>query len=230
MNRPEIVANFALTIDGKISTRSHTPSLFTSPADKARLQEIRASADAVLAGRGTVAADSMSMGLSRADLRTRRVAAGKSPVPIRVILSNRGRLDPGWKVFRYTQSPLVVFSTTRMPAATRRAIAPHGELFLFEAEAVPLAAALRVLRADYDIRRLVCEGGAMLFHSLIDADLVDEIYVTLAPVIFGGRNAPTVTGLPGPFFTSPREFRVVSQEVVGDECYLHFRRRRKSRD
>ena len=59
---------------------------------------------------------------------------------------------------------------------------------------------------------------------------VDEIFVTLAPVVFGGRKAPTMTGLPGPFFTSPREFRVVSQEVAGDECYLHFRRRKKSRD
>ena len=228
-NRPEIIANFALTVDGKISTRSGTPSLFTSPHDKARLQEIRAGADAILAGRGTVAADSMSMGLSRQDLRYQRVASGRSPAPLRVIFSNRGEFDPGWKVFQNRQSPLIIFSTTRMSPSMRQVLAPLCDLYLFSSATVPVSEALRTLYTDYGIRRLVCEGGAMLFRSLAEADLVDEIYATLAPVIFGGRNAPTMTGLPGPFFTSPSAFRVVSHQSVGDECFLHFRRRRGAR-
>lgn len=224
--RPIVVANFAMTVDGKISTRNFSPSLFTSPADKARLQEIRAAADGILVGRGTVAADSMSLGLSRKDLQAQRIAAGKSPAPVRAIISNSGRLDPRWKVFANTQSPLVVFSTTQMKIAARTKVAGLCDLRLFEKPQVPLLAALRVLREEYGVRRLVCEGGAQLFRSLVEADFVDEVYVTLAPLVFGGKRAPTLTGLPGPFLKAPSAFRIVKMEQIGDECFLHFRRRR----
>jgi len=224
--RPLVVANFAMTVDGKISTRSFSPSLFTSPADKARLQEIRAEADGILVGRGTVAADSMSLGLSRKDLQAQRTAAGKSPAPVRAIVSNSGRFDPRWKVFTNTQSPLVVFSTTQMTTASRAKVAGLCDLRLFEKPQVPLLAALRILREEYGVRRLVCEGGAQLFRSLAEADFVDEIYVTLAPFIFGGTGAPTLTGLPGSFLKTPRAFRIAKMEQIGDECFLHFRRRR----
>lgn len=225
MKRPRVVANFAVTADGKISTRRFTPSLFTSPADKRRLQEIRASVDAVLAGRGTVGADTMSMGLSRDDLRRERVACGKPPVPLRVIVSNAGRLDPAWKVFAYKDSPLVVFSTAAMPARVRSELAPLCEVFLFEEKQVPLAAALGILREDFGVRSLVCEGGGTLMRSLLEEDLVDEIHTTIAPVIFGGAKAPTMTGLPGTFLPAPREFRIASFEPRDGECFLHLKRR-----
>ena len=123
VDRPFVVAHFAMTADGKTSTRAFTPALFTSPADKSRLQDIRAEADAIMAGRGTVATDSMSMGLSRVDLRKKREKSGLPPVPLRVIVSNAGKLDPAWKVFKYQDSPLVVFSTQKMPTELRAKVA-----------------------------------------------------------------------------------------------------------
>lgn len=225
MKRPRVLANFAVTVDGKISTRNFTPSLFTSPVDKSRLQEIRASVDAVLAGRGTVAADTMSMGLSREDLREARRICGKAPVPLRVVLSNSGRLDPAWKVFSYRESPLVVFSTTAMPDRIRTRIAPLADLFVFEEDRVPLAAALGILREHFGVRSLVCEGGGTLMRTLLEEDLVDEIHTTIAPVIFGGATAPTMTGQPGSFLPRPCEFRIVSLEAKDGECFLHLRRR-----
>jgi len=222
--RPHICANFAITADGKISTRRFTPALFTSLADKARLQEIRAAADAVMAGAGTVAADTMSLGLSRHDLREARAAKGLPPVPLRVVLSNSGRLDPEWKVFCYAESPLVLFSTRRMPQSRRDRIAPRCDLHLFSGTTVPLEAALGILAGDYGIRRLVCEGGGTLLRSLAEADLVDEFHVTIAPKIFGGAAAPTIAGLPGGFLPAAREFRIIGHRTAGDECFLHLRR------
>ncbi|MFZ4774798.1 MAG: RibD family protein [Terrimicrobiaceae bacterium] len=224
--RPFVLAHFAMTADGKTSTRSFTPSLFTSPADKSRLQEVRAGADAILAGRGTVGADTMSMGLSREDLRQERVSRGQPPVPLRVIVSNSGKLDINWKVFKYKASPLVVFSTRRMPLALRAEIARKAELFLFSGRSVDLPRVLEILRTEFQVKRLVCEGGGTLLRSLATHDLVDGICLTVAPVIFGGRLAPTLTGLPGDFLTPPREFKIVRQSVLDGECFLEFRRKR----
>ena len=212
-----------MTADGKTSTRAFTPR-FTSPSDKARLQEIRAGADAVMAGRGTVATDSTSLGISRRDLREDRVSRGLPPVPLRVIVSNSGRLDPGWKVFRYPASPLVVFSTRRMPERLRSAIARNADLFLFPAPTVDLRNTLEILRAEFGVKRLVCEEAGTLFRALVSLDLVDRICLTVAPVIFGGRLAPTLTGLPGGFLKPPREFKIVRQSVHEGECRLELAR------
>jgi riboflavin-specific deaminase-like protein len=226
-NRPLVVAHFAMTADGKTSTREFTPSQFTSPADKRRLQEIRAGADAVMAGRGTVATDSMSLGLSRHDLRRKREARGLPPVPLRVIISNAGKLDPGWKVFKYSGSPPVVFSTRRMPVRIRAGIAQKAELFLFQGGAVDLRKSLEILRAEFGVKRVICEGGGTLLRSLASLDLVDGICLTIAPVVFGGHQAPTLTGLPGTFLDPSREFEIVRHSVVGGECFLELTRKKR---
>ena len=215
-----------MTADGKISTKKFTPSRFTSPADKERLHLIRAAHDAILVGRGTVAADTMSMGLSRLNLRAERTKKGLPPEPLRVLISNEGRLNPEWKVFQYTSSPLVVLSTTRMPERTRNAIAPFCDLHLYDAKSVPLSHALAMLRKDYGIKRLVCEGGGQLLKALAAEDLLDEIQLTIAPIIFGGKDAPTLTGLTGDFLAQPLDFRITGFETNAGELYLHLKRRR----
>jgi riboflavin-specific deaminase-like protein len=221
---PRVHAHFAITADGKISTRNLTPSQFTSKADKVRLHEVRASHDAILAGRGTVAADTMSMRLSGEALRRVRIEKGKSAEPLRVVVSNAGKFDPAWKIFQYRGSTLVVFSTTRMPPKTRSAIAPLCDLHVFESPTVPLCAALATLRADYGVKSLVCEGGGELLRSLAAEDLLDEIHLTIAPVVFGGAKAPTLTGLPGGFLPAPLDFRLVSMRTIEGECVANFRR------
>jgi len=218
--RPFVLAHFAVTADGKISTRAFTPAQFTSRADKRRLQEARAAADAILAGRGTVETDNMSMGLSAKDLREARKAKGLPPAPIRVMVSNSGRVDLEGKVFSYSESPLVVFSTSRMPERLRSRVARKADLFIFPGKTVDLSAALQILREDFGVKRLVCEGGGRLLRALAERDLVDGIRLTVAPKVFGGYSAPTITGLPGDFLLPPQEFRIIRQSVEGDECII----------
>ena len=227
--RPKIHAHFAMTADGKISTKNLTPSQFTSPADKARLGEIRARHDAILAGRGTVSADTMSMRISSEKLCADRVQRGLPPEPLRVVISNAGKIDPLWKIFQHTGSPIVILSTTRMPQKLRATLAPLCDLHLYESACVPLSAALSMLRAEYGVKSLVCEGGGALLRSLAAAGFLDEIHLTLAPVLFGGAAAPTLTGLPGDFLPRPLEFRLVEINPLGDECLLHFKRKTSRR-
>lgn len=223
MKRPRVIANFAITADGKVSTRNHTPTGFTQPADKRRLQEIRALGDALIVGAGTVAADTMSMRLSPADLRAERQAHGLPPEPLRVIVTNRGKLDPTAKVFQKGGAPRVIFSTRRMTEKMRAVLAPLADLWLFDADTVDLSAALQILRADYRVRTLICEGGPTLLRSLLEIGGVDELRLTWASVIFGGATAPTLTGLPGDFLPKTLQARLVKMEPGDGECYLTYR-------
>lgn len=221
--RPFVTANFALTWDGRISTRRGTPSDFSSPRDKRRLVEIRAKCDALLVSAKTLAADNMLMGLPDEALRAARVRRKQAPYPVRVLLTNSGRIDPNLRIFAKEFSPIVIFSTTRMPTATRAALAGKADLWLHTSATVNLAAMLATLRAEYGVKRLVCEGGAQVFRSLLAADLVDELHVTFCPRVFGGANAPTLTGIAPAFF--PRSIPLVLEkmEVAATECFLRYR-------
>ena len=221
--RPFVTANFALTWDARISTRQGTPSDFSSPRDKRRLIEIRADCDAILASAKTISADNMTMGLPDPALRRARLQRGQSEYPLRVLLTNSGRINPALQIFTKNFSRIIIFSTTRMPARTRAELADHADLWLHEAATVSLPAMLATLRADYGVKRLVCEGGAQVFRSLLTARLVDELHVTLAPRIFGGRTAPTLTSLAGDFLPESVALKLHATEVVDGECFLRYR-------
>lgn len=221
--RPFVTANFALTWDSRVSTRNCTPADFSSKKDKHRLLEIRATGDAILVGAGTVKADNMAMGLPDEALRAERVARGQSEYPLRVIVTNSGKLDPGLKVFQGGVAPILIFSTQRMPKATREPLAEKATLYLDETPVVDLAAMMTRLRRDHGVRRLVCEGGPILFKSLIVADLVDELHVTFCPRIFGGEQAATLTGVAAEFLPESTRLTLRKMEVIDGECFLQYR-------
>lgn len=221
--RPRVIANFAITADGKTSTRNLTPSGFTGPKDLENLRRIRAQGDAILVGVGTVASDNMSMGISSLKLQKERIARGQAAEPLRVLVSNSGKLDPGWKVFRSGKSPRVVFSTRRMSLKTRETLAPLADLWLFPQTQVDLAEMLAILRKDYGVRTLVCEGGPSLFRSLAEIGAVDELHLTWSPQVFGGTKAPTITSLPGKFLPKTLKGRLIDLKTVEGECYLAYR-------
>ena len=86
-----------------------------------------------------------------------------------------------------------------------------------------LRAMLQTLRSRYDVRRVICEGGPTLLRSLLEADLVDELNVTFCPRIFGGVDAPTLTGGPGAFLPAAVECKLETLEPLGDECFARYR-------
>lgn len=221
--RPFVTANFAITADGRISTRNFSPSDFSSPRDKRRLLEIRAKCDAVMVGAGTLAADRMTLGLPADELRAARRKQHRPELPLRVILSNTGRIDPALRIFQKPGAPIVIFSTTAMPLNNRARLAPKADLFLHQSRAVNLPLALATLREDYGVRTLVCEGGGTLFRGLLAAGLADELHLTICPRIFGGRGAPTITGVAADFLPKSTRLRLVGMLPVGDECFTRWR-------
>jgi 5-amino-6-(5-phosphoribosylamino)uracil reductase len=170
------------------------------------------------------------LGLPQAELREARVKRGQSPYPLRVIVSNEGKIDHRLNLFQTDISPIIIFSTTRMPRANRVALMKKATLHLSHGRRVNLAGMLRRLRADYKVRTLACEGGATLFRALLEQNLVDQLNLTIAPLLFGGSNAPTLTGLSKDFLPATVRCAFTDMRVVGDECFLTYsvKRRRKT--
>jgi riboflavin-specific deaminase-like protein len=227
--RPFVAVTFAMTVDGKVTTKNFSPVDFTSREDKTHLLRQRALGDAVLIGHSTLRHDNVRLGLPDRKMREARVARGQTPYPLRVIVSNEGRIDPSLNIFKADISPIVIFSTLRMPARYQKALREKATLHLSDANEVDLAWMLRQLRHDYGVRILACEGGATLFRALLEADLVDQLNLTIAPYLFGGANAPTLTGLSKEFL--PRSIRcsLTKMQVVGEECFLTYRIKRRRR-
>src|SRR5438477_8455349 len=175
LRRPFVAATFAMTVDGKVTTRNFSPVDFTSREDKLHLFRQRALADAVLVGHSTLKRDNVRLGLPQADLREARIERGQMPYPIRVIVSNEGKIDNRLNIFQSDISPIIIFSTRRMPPQYRQALRQKATLHLSKAEHVDLAAMLRILREKYKVRTVACEGGLTLLRALLECGLVDQL-------------------------------------------------------
>ena len=228
------MATFAMTVDGKITTRTFSPIDFTSPADKQHLIRQRSLGDAVLIGHSTLRKDNVRLGIKNQALRKQRIERGQQPYPLRVIVSNEGKIDPLLNIFHTDpadSAPILIFSTTRMPRKYRCGLMEHATLHLSAARNVDLRDMLHRLRTEYKVRTVACEGGAALFRALLEEDLVDQLNLTIAPYIFGGADAPTLTGVSKDFLPKSVRCSLQDMRLIGDECFLTYRikrRRRKS--
>ena len=216
-----------MTVDGKITTRSFSPVDFTSREDKAHLIRQRALGDAVLIGHTTLKRDNVRLGLPLKELREARLARGQRSYPLRVIVSNEGRIDPTLNIFQTDFSPIVIFSTTRMPRKYQVALREKATLHLSVGRSVDLEWMLHQLRREYRIRTVACEGGASLFRALLEEGLVDQLNLTIAPYLFGGQNAPTLTGLSREFLPASVRCSLVEMRALGDECFVTYRIKRR---
>jgi 2,5-diamino-6-(ribosylamino)-4(3H)-pyrimidinone 5'-phosphate reductase len=220
------MATFAMTVDGKITSRNFSPVDFTSRADKTHLIEQRSLGDAVVIGHGTLRKDNVRLGIGRPELREARVKRGQTPAPLRVIVSNEGKIDHRLKAFEAdpaTAGPIIIFSTTRMPRLTRIALMQKATLHLSGSGRVDLREMLHRLRTEYKVRTVAFEGGAALFRAFLEDDLVDQLSLTIAPFVFGGKEAPTLTGLDKSFLPNTIRCTLLGMRVVGDECFLTYR-------
>lgn len=202
MARPHISLNLALSGDGKISSVAKRSSGWTSKDDHARLLELRKGADALLVGRGTLEADRMTM---------------KAPGdPWRCVVSRRGTFDPAHPLFHSPGGPVHLLVTDGVAPEVAGATIHTGSL----------AAFLGTLAAA-GIGRVHCEGGGELVSALAELDAIDEIHLTWAGhLLFGGRAAPTLSGVPGAFLAASRTFELTNFEPRPEtgECFLSYRR------
>jgi riboflavin-specific deaminase-like protein len=228
-NRPFVIATFAMTADGKVTTKNFGPVDFTSREDKLHLFRQRALADAVLLGHTSLERDNVRLGVP-AELQELRIKRGQSRSPLRVIVTNKGRINARLNMFQSEISPIIIFSTKRMPARSQEALRKTATLHLTSAPEVDLTAMLKTLRNQYNVRTLACEGGPTLFRSLLEQGFVDQLNLTIAPYMFGGGKAPTLTGVSKEFLPASVHCSLIEMRTVNDECFLTYRiRSRRAR-
>jgi riboflavin-specific deaminase-like protein len=221
-----------MTADGKVTTKNFWPVDFTSREDKLHLFRQRALSDAVLLGHTSLERDNVRLGVP-AELQESRMKRGQTRSPLRVIVSNKGRINERLKIFQSDVSPIIIFSTKRMPRKNQEALRQMAILHLTGAREVDLAAMLKTLRDQYKVRTLACEGGPTLFRALLEQGFIDQLNLTIAPYMFGGAKAPTLTGLSKEFLPASVHCSLIDVRKVGDECFLTYRikhqQRRRSR-
>lgn len=222
MDRPFVYVNMAMTADGKITSAGREYAAFTSRHDKRTMDRLRAEADAVLVGAGTLRADDPPLKIRDPEMRAHRLGLGK-PAELRtVVVSARLDLPPQARFFRDGDPSLKVVATVEEAPEDRvRALAGRASVWRVGRGRVDVAALLRRLR-DTGVERLLVEGGGETNWSFFEADAVDELYVTLAPCLLGGRDAPTLLEGRGLPLADRRGLRLLSCDRVGDELYLRW--------
>lgn len=189
-----VSVNAAMSADGKLSTRRREQVAISGDEDFARVDRLRAEADAVVVGIGTVLADDPS--LTRHDAAHRHEVKGDAPPPARVVVDSRCRTPTDATVIRGDRDTYVLAAESA-GAEDRDALETAGAEVLVAGESqVDLPAALDALESR-GIENIVVEGGGELIFGLFEARLVDELTVFVGPVVIGGADAPTLADGPG---------------------------------
>jgi riboflavin-specific deaminase-like protein len=188
--RPYAITNFALTLDGQATIAGSSGSI-GSDADTAMLVGLRTRVDAVMIGAGTMRAERYGRVIGDPAKRERRGQQGLAPDPLMVIIS--GRLELPWDAPLFTEGFGEVVIHTASEDDPPETVTPVR--VVRPEEEIDLAALMATLRTDFGVRALLCEGGPRLHAQLLEADLVDELFITHAPKLAGGDGLGLVSGL-----------------------------------
>ena len=208
--RPRILVNVAMSADGKIDSAARKGAAISSAADKARVDRLRASVDAILVGGRTLLNEDPKLIVKSAELRAERVRKGWPENPAKVgVVSDIGAVLVGapkgqgsgmsdhqnlpLKNFLSSGPAKVYLFTTRCtePEVLARFEATGAKVHAMGEERVDLIAVFRSLH-EAGIRSVLVEGGGTLIAELLRLGLVDELTIYIAPIIFGGSSSPTL--------------------------------------
>jgi riboflavin-specific deaminase-like protein len=222
---PFVYINVATTADGKLAPANRHFVPFGSKRDQELLLELRANADAVMSGARTVGPMPVNLGPGPAKYRKMRLKKGLPEYNLRVVVSGSGNLNPRAEIFRHRFSPIIILVTQRAPESKlRRLRGVADEVKAFGNKKLNFTQALRWLRKRWGVKRLLCEGGGEVNAGLFEEGLVDEVYHTVCPLVFGGRHAPTMADGRGfPALADAARFKLKSLKRVGDELFLIWR-------
>jgi riboflavin biosynthesis pyrimidine reductase len=191
---PFTLANFVMSLDGRAAFRGRSAPL-TDRGDRALFHHLRERVDAVLAGPGTLASEPYGPIVPAAARRERRRARGLCEQPLLCTITRSGQLPvERLALLASAQARLVVFSA--LPLALPPAAASVEVIEVRPPERLTPRHVLATLRERHGVRTLLCEGGPTLFGALLRAGLVDELFLTIAPLLTGGGREPAISAGP----------------------------------
>ncbi|MEH3141193.1 MAG: pyrimidine reductase family protein [Mycobacterium kyogaense] len=219
-------ANMIASADGG-ATSGGTSGGLGGDGDKAVFSVLRELADVILVGAATVRAEDYSGVSVTAEQRAAREARGQAAVAPIALLTRSGSVDPDAAVFQRTEVPPIVFTSAAAAPETRRTLGDLAEVIDVsgsDPESLELSRAVGVL-ADRGLGRVLAEGGPGILGRLIADDLLDELCLTVAPVLVGGAAGRIVTG------DGDDQTPLRLQQILSDDAgYLFLRYARAAGD
>ncbi|MFI5608189.1 pyrimidine reductase family protein [Amycolatopsis sp. NPDC051903] len=214
---PFVQVNFVASADGAVAVDELSKGL-SHPADRRVFLLGRDLADVILVGGGTARTENYRGARTNAVRAARRARLGLAPVPPIAVVTRTATLDPAGPLFTDTRVPPLVVTTAR---AETGALAEAGaEVLVAGEDDVDLPRALAML-AERGLRRIDCEGGPGLFAQLIADDLVDQLCLSVAPLLIGGTASRIAVGPAAP---APRRLALASVLVEDGFTLLRYRR------
>ena len=253
IDRPYATVILAISADGKIADAVRSPARFGSAKDKAHLEQQVAASDAVLFGNGTLQAYGTTMRVISPELVKQRELQGKPPQPVQIVCSRSSQFDPNLRFFQQPVPRWLLTgqdADTAVPYPYRAKDAETAVPFPYpmkdEETAVPFPYAMtnskfdRIIYAktaggeidwidafqqlaNFDIKRLAILGGGKLVASVLAAGLVDELWLTVCPLILGGADAPTPVEGKGFLADLAPKLELLAVKQVGQEVFLHYK-------
>jgi riboflavin biosynthesis pyrimidine reductase len=193
--------NFVMSLDGGIEIDGRSGPL-GAPADRAAFMAMRAAADVVMVGAGTARAENYGPVRLGPDPTARRAVRGQAGNPPLAVVSTSAQLDTGSRMFAGDEALIVYTAATGL--SRRPDLAGAADVVVCGDDAVDLRAVVADLHRR-DLGRVLCEGGPALVRGLFAADLVDELCLTLAPVLVGPGVGSLSGAWPG---RGPRRFEL----------------------
>jgi riboflavin biosynthesis pyrimidine reductase len=224
-NRPSVMLNMVSTADGRATLGGRSGTI-SDRADRELFHCLRASVDAVMAGAGTVRVERYGRIIPSEERRHERVERGLSEEPLACIVSGRLALDPDIPLLADPHSHVVIVtsSAASLPASGGRG----AQIDYVRAErdgVLDLPAAFAELRERFAIESLLCEGGPHLNSHLLRAGLVDELFLSFAPLLAGGDEldgqAP-LRILAGPALDPPVSLELLGALESKSELFLRY--------
>lgn len=194
-DRPYLVLNMVSTADGKVVLDGRSGGI-GDEADRELFHALRTRVDAVMMGAGTLRAERYGRLVRDEGRRAERERAGLDPDPVAVVVSARLALSPELPLFAAEGQRVLVLTSAEAELDGAKATVEYVRGGEGRPQLAPL---LRRLREEHGIRSILCEGGPTLNAGLLEEDLVDELFLSVAPKLAGGSHPLTaVAGEPLP--------------------------------
>jgi riboflavin-specific deaminase-like protein len=185
-HRPWVLLNMVASLDGAIAIEGRSGGL-GGDSDRAVFLALRTCADVIVVGAGTARAEDYGPPQISADDRARRVERGQAPVPRLAVVTASLRLDPTSRLFADPERRPIVVTTSDAPVDQRRVLAEVADIVEAGLGRVDVRAMLGALRAG-GAEVALCEGGPTLNGQLAAEGMVDEVCLTISPLLVGGHS------------------------------------------
>lgn len=219
--RPYTVASCAVSVDGYLDDASGPRLILSGPEDLDEVDDLRATADAILVGAGTIRADNPRLLIRDAARITRREREGRPAHPRRVTLTATGDLDSHAHFFTGPGAPLV-YATASAAKAARDNLGERA-VVIDAGPQLTLANVLEDLHTERAVATVLIEGGSQILRELLAANLADELRLAIAPFFVGDPAAPRFA-LPARYpHDHANPMTLLSVRQVGNVAVHHYR-------